>query len=518
MFFPIFRAKKLRNKNDRIQLPLEGNANYFKIGALCDPFLNSTDLSRKLKSSQYESYYSVFQLDHLNDVLSLLTLEVHLDGFILEKGKRIDWKKNGEKWEEVIKYSLQVAKDGEHRRGIATLCQCISNRYFPVANGDQRKINIPVGPRHSFDPWISIYDANWDWNKYARSWNSNEIEQVFNLNPSKLLDLYEWLSFSQRAKDPLESWYQLVQFVPPAKRKKLKGEALYADSLRCAANMLRLLYKDLYGEDLPVPNEVGLQMRTHIPEKIVRSDVRRYMEFVVNQYDLNPQPRLTLFVEGQSEEIAISYIFEKYFGAHHGKFGIEIVNMHGNENMTGGKKGAYIAILKLIDYLHHHQIITFIIIDNEGFASNLKKNAKKYKSIHSKKRYVTRDDYIKVWKDCFEFDNFSCREIAKALTQLTGASIKFLAAEVKNCKSQKNSMSQLESLYKQRTGCTLNKPKLSEILAKNMINKDGRVNLSNKPLIKILDRIASLALRNPQPTMQEIWEENQSSSYLGKRV
>ena len=91
--------------------------------------------------------------------------------------------------------------------------------------------------------------------------------------------------------------------------------------------MLRLLYQDLYGEDLPHPNEVTGTIITHIPELEIRRDTRRYLEFVANRYGVNPQPKLCLMVEGSSEELAVLKIFENWLGMHPGRLGIEIISL-----------------------------------------------------------------------------------------------------------------------------------------------------------------------------------------------
>jgi hypothetical protein len=189
--------------------------------------------------------------------------------------------------------------------------------------------------------------------------------------------------------------------------------------------MLRLLYKDLYGQELPHPNEVTGAIITHIPELEVRTDVRRYLEFVVNRFGLNPRPKLSLIVEGPSEDIAVRKIFEQHFGAHPGTYGIEITVLGGVDSATGSKEDRFRAIIRLIDYLHHQQTLTFLILDNERYARKLKQASKDAKSIHHRRRYVTRPEYIRVWASTFEFDNFACYEIAAALTALAPAGIRF---------------------------------------------------------------------------------------------
>jgi hypothetical protein len=322
------------------------------------------------------------------------------------------------------------------------------------------------------------------------------------------------LASAQAHIDPLERWYQLVQFVPVRERDKLKSDALCAETLREGAHMLRLLYNNLYGDDLPHPNEVSGTIITHFPEISVRSDTRRYLEFVANRYGLNPQPRLTILVEGPSEERAITKIFLNYFGLHPGKLGVEIIALWGVDIATGTKEDNFRAIIRLIDYLHHHQTITFVILDNENHAKKFQTAARKAKSIHHSKRFATRPEYIRVWKNSFEFDNFSCSEIAAAMS--TQGAAKFSRHEVAACKKGSTPGAKLTKLYEQKTGRGLNKIKLTEALIDNMLTTKVR-KTSTRPIVKTLERIERLAALNHLPTRSEIWDRNQASKYLGKK-
>lgn len=280
--------------------------------------------------------------------------------------------------------------------------------------------------------------------------------------------------------------------------------------------MLALLHRDLYGGDLPHPNEMGATIITHMPELAVRADVRRHMEFVVNRFDLNPAPKLTLFVEGASEEAAAKIVFERYFGAAAGTHQIEIVDLGGVDNATGGKRqDRFRAILRLVDYLHHHQTFTFLILDNENYALKLKEAAKGFTSTLHSNRHATRPEYIKVWQTSFEFDNFSATEIAKALTSMTNGVV-FRPADVAACKKAKNAGAELSTLYRARTNAGLNKIDLASKLIDMAFDPSCRKALANRPLVQTLERVVRLAALNPFPTMEESWERNQLSSYFGK--
>jgi len=318
--------------------------------------------------------------------------------------------------------------------------------------------------------------------------------------------------------DPIEHWYQLTQFISIQERRKLKGDALRAETMRAGAQMLRLLNLDLYGQDLPHPNEVAGGPANPVPELDARRDARHHLELVTNRFGVNPQPRLSLVVEGSSEETAVTRIFEAYYGVHPGKYGIEIIVLGGIGAATGRKKeDRFGAIIRLIDYLHHHQTFAFLILDNENYAADLKAKAKDAKSIHGSRRYVTRPEYIRIWKDSFEFDNFSCAEIAAALTELARGVVEFSVSDVANAKRDRNSGAALKALYQQKANYGLNKVKLARILVDTMMLPKTRRNIENRPIIRTLNQVERLATRNHLPTTLRTRDANQASGFLARK-
>ncbi len=517
LFAPIFRVRHPDEDVAAFSIPVRDGQNWFGKGWAWDTTsVASSHYIPDVADQTLEGYYSIFQIDHLDAVLSSMTLPVNLDSYLAcEAAYDVNWEESGRSW---LKYAEEIKeslKFHEHRRSKALLCQFISNRYYPQTQGDMRAIQVPTG--HYSDRWIRVYAPDWDWHRFARSWDPRTTERLFHLTPEKLRNAYEGLALSQAHCDPLESWYQLTQFVSLTERQRLKGDALRAETLRSGAHMLRFLYKDLYGEELPHPNEVTGTIITHIPELEVRKDARRYLEFVVNRFGLNPRPKLELIVEGPSEKLATEKIFEQYLGAHPGTYAIETIPLGGVDNATGAKEDRFRAIIRLIDYLHHQQTLAFLILDNERYARKLNQEFKHAKSIHHKGRYVTRPEYIRIWKTSFEFDNFSCQEIAEALTEIAPTGVHFTRKEVGTCKKSPTPGASLKHLYKQKAGGDLPKTLLTEILVDRMLSSNGRRKISSRPIIKTLTRVARLAALNPFPTMQEIWERNQVSKYLGKK-
>lgn len=517
-FRPIFRVKTPPRDAPPFYVPIRRGNNWFRLGWAWDatrPRRNHPLPTRNGEES--EAYYSVFQLDALKLAISEMTLSLQLDDFLLSE-REIDWGARGKRWMESAAEMSEVRSGHNFRAAIPLLCQYISNAYYPRTQTDQRTIRVGL-PSYS-DDWLEVHAFKTDWHQMARAWNPKKAEQLFKLTPAQLRHAYTTLAGEQERCDPLEHWYQLVQFVSLDERACLKGDALRAETLRSGCLMLGMLHKDLYGEDLPHPNEVYGTIITHFPELEVRKDVRRYLEFVANRYGVNPQPKLCLILEGHTEKVAVEEIFERHFGMHPGRLGIEIVVLSGVDTATGGKEDRFRAILRLVDYLHHHQTLTFLILDNEGYAKRLKNEARKAKSTYHRERYVTRYEYIKIWRSSFEFDNFSDTQLAKAMTVITHGAHRFTPRDVAVCRTNRFPGSALKQLYEVRMQTPLGKLALTKALLAGMWGARGKraeAGLRNKPIIKALSRVVRLAARNPFPVMQEYWELNQASKFLGKK-
>jgi len=515
LFFPIFRIAAPAGKRIQLHLPLRDDTP-FRDGAVVDTASRPEYPVPDDIHSSGEAYYSIFQISSLTFVLSQFTAKVSLEGFLDEVKPEAQWTSIGQQLGDVVRAGVDQARRHAYRPAVDLLCQFISDRYYPLVRGNQRSIQFTEGG-FVFDEWTVRNARSWRWHEYARNWSPCDAETAFALTPAKLRHAYEGLAMLQSREDPIASWHQLVQFIAVAERDRLKGAALCAETMRYGALMLRRLYKDLYGEDLRVPNEVHGTVITHIPELSVRDDPLRYLEYVVNRYDLNPRPKLTLFVEGPSEEIAVRHIFEHYFGTNAGVHGIEIIVLGGVDTATGGKQDRYRAILRLVDYLHHHQTFAFVVLDTEGTAEQLKRSTREALSTLHPGRYATRPDYVHLWRVSFEFDNFSNTEIACALTAISGGGARFRSVDIAVCRKDKVPGAALKKLYTSRLGYKPDKLALARILVEAMLSPTSRRNAAKRPIVKVLERITRLAAFNPFPTMQQSWEYNQRSNYLGKR-
>lgn len=303
------------------------------------------------------------------------------------------------------------------------------------------------------------------------------------------------------------------------KRRKLKGSALRAIAIREMAQMLRMLHRDAFSEELPEPQDVGVQIFRHIPDVRPSEDPLRSLELIANDFHVNPRPRLVLFVEGETEEVIIPILLYRLYGAGPSVFGIEIVNLGGIENAAGGKKNRFSSLVRLVDYLHHHQTIAFVLMDNEGYAKrNLQEGLPSAWSTYFPDRRATRREYVKLWKKSFEFDNFKDREIARAMS-VTGDA-KFRITEVSNCRkdhqpSDPKTANSLKRLFKEKTGRDLDKRALACALVDEVFPLNSSHDWPSRPITHFLDQITERAALNHQPTMNEIWLFNQRTGHLG---
>lgn len=516
VFRPLVRFVRNGDSTEKLHVPNGTSSKWFEKGYLIDTYHPNAHYNIPRQDGEMsEAYFSIFQVDHLSRVLKSFTMTLHLDPLVGEKTAEEDWYSRATQCAEIAQHSMELWQADEFRQAIPVLCQYIANRYYPLTQTNQRTYTYSESG-YSEDLWIVVNGFNWDWHEYVREFDPKEVEQRFALTRSILERAYREISNSANFCDPLEHWANLVEFVSLRQKKNLKAKALRALALRDAANMLRLLYRDLYAEDLRPSYEMSGQVITHCPELEIRDDVRHHLEFVANRYDLNPQPKLVLFVEGESEIILINAIFKDYFGVHPGVSGIELVNLRGVNNATGNRRtDRFQAIFRLVDYLHHHQTLTYLILDRENYAEKLKNAAKKAKSIHGQGRLAIPPSHIKLWKVSLEFDNFSDTEIAKGMTILADGNAKFRSADIKTLHQSNTPGKALCDLYESRTGYGLDKPNLSFHLATLLSDSQCRRNPENRPLVNILNQVRLLAVRNPFPNLQQTWLLNQRSPLLG---
>ena len=116
------------------------------------------------------------------------------------------------------------------------------------------------------------------------------------------------LAMNAELGDPLSDWRELIAYVPRQKRLTLKGAALRAEDGYYQAEVLRR-YLAIYHGVTDLPDEDLVRLGPQVPSykerffgrQTTTDGDRSVFRNVVRQYDLDPQPRVRWFVEGETE-------------------------------------------------------------------------------------------------------------------------------------------------------------------------------------------------------------------------
>lgn len=460
---------------------------------------------KELMHRKIESYYSIFQIYPLYMIKQMSSMNLSLTWWSTYDNETIN--KLVAQIKDVATQTVQMLKGKDNISDeIANMCQIISNRYFPGTQSDRRTINISY-PTHYHD---------WSWGAYCRNWDAKKEFLKMGIDEEKIKKYQEIMSARARYRDPLENWHDLVQFISLDKKKRLKRDALLAQTFYAMEMMLRLFYKDLTGQDLSEEKGINYKWKERVYGEGVPDSNMVFLEYLTNEFHLNPRPKLILIVEGRSEYEQIPRL-AKEIGYSFDTIGIRIELLEGIGNFTGGK------IERFIDHYHNLQTIVYLILDNENNAAQFKNKILKIKSRYPESnRYLTSEDYIFIWDKCFEFDNFSDREIANALSSLSQEH-SFSQDEIATCRRDfgKQKSATISNLYKKVTTHDLDKPAFAELLADVVVgNLDKEINGENwqRPLLRKIEEIIRLAAKNYQPHRYDTWKTNQESGYLGKKI
>lgn len=453
-----------------------------------------------------ESFYSVFQCYSLYYLIQMLRIDFRME-YEISRSKE-DSEKLTNNIRKMSKKTISfLQKNGIRGETIATICQILSNRYFPQTQSDRRSFKLPL---------------NWDWYEYCRNWDAQAVLNEIGISCNELRKYQESISSDARFIDPLVRWYSLVSFISVEKKAQLKGKALFAQTLYSMEGMLRLFYEEITGDKLYLPDESPMWKRDDFYGEGVSQNELQYLEYLTNEYNLNPRPKLILVVEGNGEEEQFPRLVEELFGLTFPRLGIEVRNVRGVGGFTGKRRlDKYGALEKFIDDYHFRQTIVFVILDNEGRVPTIKERLIRAPSKFYPKRTVTKKEYIHVWDRNVEFDNFSHKEIAQAMTELCEGRYLFTAEEIADCQerfdARKNNP--LGRLFEEKVSYGLSKPKLLRRLCGFIIlyagSEFGTDSKARRPLVQVLEKIIELASINYQPVTQDIWQKNQESGYFG---
>lgn len=448
-----------------------------------------------------ESYYSMFQCLPLHHLCHELTINVGMEWWSTYSHDQVQ--QSGQNMAELSRAAIRAIQEHGCRGGEASaICQAISNRYYPHTQSDRRTLSISRSADYH----------DWDWAEYCRGWDAEGVRRLLDVSTEELKRLQETTAQDASWIDPLADWYSLVRFVSIEQRKRLKGKALLAQTGYPMEEMLRLFYHDLTGEKLCGPDESPSWRLSHFYGEGVPENELRFLEFLTNQYHLNPRPRLLLLVEGKGERQQIPRIARELLGCPMERVGIQVETLMGLGEAT--------KLDRMIDHYHYRQTVVYLILDNENNARMLRerllRTRSKYPDVPGT---ITKAEYVFLWEKCFEFDNFSDEEIAAGMTGVAGGRYAFMATEVAQARAKFGQRGDpLSAFYEHKVGHRLNKPDLIERLVQDVLaNPAADFDAEGKPkrpiATKILE-IIRLAAKNYQPVRLKDWRETQQSGFI----
>lgn len=514
IFFPIARArmpwKSRWAKNGAtyvFNFDPDQARNWYSNNILWEPnnrkFINWKLFTDDKGETKYENYYSRFQIFHLYMIKSNFSVHLGCQYLLSSEFNPLKYFRNEKK---LAKQLLVVKRKSFNRFSkLSFLCQCISNRYFPHTQSDMRTITIRMAT------------DDWNWYEYRKLFNPADFGNKLGISCEDIKSLHGQLSSQASHIDPLEDWHDLVIFTKLDKRSKLKGDAFLAQQFYAMELMLRMFFKDAYNEQLPAPyfhNLFDIPYNNNIKNE---KDALHYLEYTINRYNLNPQPKIIIICEGETEEEQYPRIINEIFGYDIDALGIKVLNLKGVGQAVGNKiDDKYTALRRFIDYNHHRLTLVFLILDNEDKASKTIERLISSKSIHDKERYVTNQEYTFLWNPCFEFQNFNDQEIANSLNKIS-ETIRFTKEMVENkrkvCITGKRHDT-LSDLFKENTGKDLCKTLLANYLFEEL--KDRTKNIENpwkseRIVFKVFRSIINIASWHNLPNSLE--ERNNFHNY-----
>ena len=222
----------------------------------------------------------------------------------------------------------------------------------------------------------------------------------------------EWhkrLNTSAVLIDPVSHFRPLLRFAGGDAKARLKGDALRADALYEAAEVLRR-YLEI-SHDMRLAEETGsLLTVADSPSNPMLYGGERLLDFdrkvfrrIVRRFGLDPQARLTWLVEGDTEVGLAERLAERY-GTTLEEVGMDVMNIRGlgglNDNRTAS----------LLERLKNEEVFVYVSVDRDAQAGQ--------EHLRQLKQYARSDLLVgfELWEPDLEDANFTRSELAQIAT------------------------------------------------------------------------------------------------------
>lgn len=257
----------------------------------------------------------------------------------------------------------------------------------------------------------------------------------------------------------------------------------------------------------------------------LRKDQSKYLYYLSNDFRIDYQSRVMVFVEGETEARVLSRILH-WCHDRPENAGVNFINIQGVDNWLGGKfnlreqpdrrpKEKVISNFRaLITYnLNRWQIIPFLVADNEGNLLDMLGDGIIFNLNGEDIAFKKSSGLVSIWGSTnnrslqgnnFELANFTNKEIARVLNQVIPSKIRneenVTENNVEDIRPNKGIQHICDGKYEDQI-----KPKKVEIgiqLTEALLQvyeKEGNPAILERPIFAVVDKIFRNALLNYQP-------------------
>jgi hypothetical protein len=302
----------------------------------------------------------------------------------------LDWKKEYKNTlaENIDKYFVnQISFCKKHlssRLEKLYLLLLIEDRYLPSIRGFL----------HFSDS--NITKSQIDWEEWTKDFNPNDILKKSKFNITDLRNARKYFIMKGQSCDDIKNIKLLIDLIPFRKRNDMKGNSRLAQEYYEMAELIKFFIEDITGKKETSPFDLLDKNGQRID--LYNRDIRHK---VLEEFLINPNYKVYLVIEGDTEEMVINYI-EKAYGMSLESFDIKLYNLKGLGNIN--------RVEGLIKENNDNNIISYFILDNEG---EWKKEYEKWEQ----RNWVDRK-YSHIWRRNFEEDNFREKDLIKIINKL----------------------------------------------------------------------------------------------------
>lgn len=433
----------------------------------------------------------------------------------------------------------------------------IQSVYTPYGRSSSKTIRLKDDNWHEkreiFDPKAELELSGFTIQEIGNFYHifSKKVRDILGVRRDDWIQL--WKSIAWNEKDELEGDIRLgIEYLQWALMLKRFMEDYRGIKVLDIDEMSGISRNDILNFNPDEMDQYGRLLRASRNKKYIDPEKNRnyYYDrykrvfYLANDFELNYQPRIMVFVEGKSEEMVFPKIFEWYYNKPE-NIGIEIVNFKGVDKLLSTSKNTeklrnliyeiqadirddliiddhkrrlrkLIKDLKdtdivisnwtsFISYnLEKWQIIPFFTSDNEGNVKHFLDAEKPIK--FEGKYYNVPDEWRFLWgtnnenkpyngKD-LEFANFTDDEIALAIGQTVNENID--VNKVKEIRNRNQGINKIHPKISEQG----NKVKIVDTLFENLFKKYDENNddsIFKRPIFKMIDKILDLSHSNHPP-------------------